>query len=135
MTPPKTYSIFLTLALTFAVISCGSGSGNRQLQSITITPSSATASGNATVQFVATGTYSDGSKVKNLPVLWSIGNPWSLTPIACCVNLSTTGIAQCQGGVGSFSIDATAPADPSMPLSMMNMSSNTVGGTAQLMCD
>jgi hypothetical protein len=105
--------ILLTAALLVFLETSGCG-GNRQLQSITVSP--ATADGQSyprsQVQFTAMGTYSDGSSNSSLNVLWSIGNPFALAPIPCCVSLSATGLAQCAGYTGTLAITATAPATP-----------------------
>src|SRR5258706_10283039 len=88
-------------------------SGNRQLQSITVAPASADAmNSNGEVQFTATGTYSDGSKVSPLTALWTINNPWVLTPVPVGVGVDSAGLGQCTGYVGAVTIFATAPADP-----------------------
>ncbi|HEX3094394.1 MAG TPA: hypothetical protein VHW72_17290 [Candidatus Angelobacter sp.] len=44
------------------------------------------------------------------------------------------GLAQCSGFTGMVTIEATAPMDPSMPLSKMTMMTMNVSGMAQLTC-
>jgi hypothetical protein len=110
-------------------------SGNRQLQSITVAPASADAmNSNGEVQFTATGTYSDGSKVSPLTALWTINSPWVLTPVPIGVSVDSAGLGQCTGYVGTVTIFATAPADPGKPLAKMTMTTKQVSATAQLTC-
>ncbi len=115
------------------LLSCGA---NRQLESITVTPNPGTAAtGGGTVQFTATGAYSDGTSAPLAGVRWSIGNPWILAPLPCCVNISDTGLATCQAGRSSnIPIGATAPADPAMPLGKMSPTTKNVSGSATLIC-
>ena len=60
----------LILLVVVPVLSCGTNHG--PLKSISISPAVATGQS----QFTATGTYSDGSIVSPIVVLWSEGNPW-----------------------------------------------------------
>jgi hypothetical protein len=48
--------------------------------------------------------------------------------------ISGTGMAQCNGIVGVVTIEATAPMDPSMPLTQMNSMMSVVTGRANLTC-
>ncbi len=123
----------LMIITVLTLLSCGA---NRQLESITITPNPGTATtGGGTVQFTATGAYSDGTSAPLTEVRWSIGNPWSLAPLPCCVGLSDTGLATCQAGRSSnIPIVATAPADPAMPLGKMSPTTKNVSGSATLIC-
>jgi hypothetical protein len=100
------------------------------LQSVSISP--ATASGQ--VQFAATGTYSDGSKVTPLTALWSDNNPWVQNNIVPKISLDANGMASCPTVAGTYSIWATAPVDPQIPLSQMGAATLEVHGTAQLTC-
>jgi len=102
----------LLLLFVSSVLSCGSTHG--QLRSITITPASAA----GVAQFTAIGAYSDGSKVSPLTVLWSEGNPWvtnDLVPEE--IVITADGMASCNPVVGTFMVEATAPADPRIPIS------------------
>jgi hypothetical protein len=120
------------ILIALVMLAC---SGNRQLQSSTIAPASADAmSSNGEVQFTATGTYSDGSKVSPLTALWTINSPWVLTPVPVGVSVDSTGLGQCTGYVGTVTIFATAPADPGTPLAKMTMTTKQVSATAQLTC-
>jgi len=96
--------VALLLAGSF-VLSCGSGQG--QLQSITLSPATADAQSypNGMVPFTATGNYLDPSHtVTPQPATWS----------ACSQNIPTTevsvtsaGVAQCASGAsGTYSIYA-----------------------------
>lgn len=123
------FSCGLLLLVVVSVLSCGASHG--QLRSISISP--AAASGQA--QFTATGTYSDGSKVSSLPVLWSEGNPWvssDIGPVGTVVTQS--GLASCNPVVGTFTVVATAPVDPHIPVSQMDLTTPQVHGTARLTC-
>jgi hypothetical protein len=118
-----------------ALVMLACSSGNRQLQSITVAPASADAmNSNGEVQFTATGAYSDGSKVSPLTALWTINNPWVLTPVPGGVSIDSAGLGKCTGYVGTVTIFATAPADPGMPLAKMTMTTRQVSATAQLTC-
>ena len=65
----KSTLILGMLLVSASFSSCGGGvGGHGQLQSISVSPSSPTSS----AQFVATGTFSDGTKVSPLPVNWFI---------------------------------------------------------------
>ena len=128
--------VFLTAALSLlSLVNSGCGS-NRQLRSITVTP--ATADGqnypNSQVQFTATGAYNDGSTNSSLSVRWSIDNPFAPPPLPTGITLSSSGVGQCSGFVGTVTIFATAPVDPSTPISAMTMSTPNVSGSAQLTC-
>ena len=133
MSNPK----LLLLCVPFVVIALmmPACSGDRELQSITVAPASADAmNSNGEVQFTATGTYSDGSKVSPLTALWTINNPWVLTPLPVGVGVDSAGLGQCTGYVGAVTIFATAPADPGTPLAKMTMTTKQVSATAQLTC-
>jgi len=119
----------LVLLFVSSVLSCGNTHG--QLRSITVTPASA--AGQA--QFTASGAYSDGSKISPLPVLWSEGNPWvtnDLVPEEYVITES--GMASCNPVVGTFTVEATAPADPRIPISQMTITTPQVHGTARITC-
>jgi hypothetical protein len=126
-------------AFSLAIISCGGMStmmSNRQLQSITISPSSADAMNfsNGMVHFTAMGRYNMAPMTANTPVLWSLGNPFSSQPIPAGVSIDANGVAQCSGFMGMITIEATSPMDPNMPVSQMNMNTMNVVGMAQLTC-
>lgn len=118
--------------LALALISCGS---TNKLQSISITPATADAKGfpNGKVQYTAAGTYTDGTQVKPLTVLWSPGPPWIMTPWAIQVN--GDGVASCgTSPAGTYPVWAGAPTNASTSVSSMNQSTPMVTATAQLIC-
>ena len=121
------------LLLGFSLLACGSAS---QLESISISPATPTAqdSTSGTVQFTATGTYTDGRAVSPLPVFWGFQPPWQKTPVPGGVNINSNGLAQCTTFKGTIPIVALAPKNPDMPLSAMTMSTPLVGATAKLTC-
>lgn len=119
----------LLLLAVASVFSCASG--HRQLKSISVSP--AVAAGQT--QFTATGIYSDGSKVSTLAVLWSEGNPWVRNEtLPEGIAVSSSGMASCNPVVGTFAVEATAPVDPHIPVSQMDLVTPQVHGTAQLTC-
>lgn len=122
----------LVVVSVASVLGCGS---SRKLKSIIINPATADAQQypGGQVQFTASGTYTDGSKVNPLPVKWSGGQPWTQMP--WIIQLDSNGLASCgnaQSGV--YNVFATAPLDPSSPVSQMNMSTPQLTATAQLTC-
>ena len=121
------------LLLGVCLVGCGSGT---QLEIISISPGSATAldSASGTVQFVATGTYTDRRVVSPLPVFWGEHAPWVEVPARVGVTLSSTGLAQCTTFKGTLPIVAIAPKDPGTPLSMMTIGTPVVMGTSLLTC-
>jgi hypothetical protein len=128
--------LFSILLVSLGLFACGSG-GHQQLTSIAVSPATADAQTfpDGQVQFTATGTFSNSNMAAApVNVLWSIGNPFSKQPIPGGVSLDSNGLAQCTGFVGTVTIWATAPADTSMSLPQMNMTTKNVSGTAQLTC-
>lgn len=119
-------SAFSVIAILLAVAGCGSTS--RQLQSMAISP--ATASGQA--QFVATGHYNQAPlNMSPLPVLWAIYPPGGETG----ATITQGGLAQCEPAAsGTFWVFAWAPADPSIPIGQIETAKQTVVGTAFLTC-
>ena len=115
-------------------LSCG-GIGS-QLESISISPSVASAqdSQKGQVQFVATGTYSDGRVVTPLSVIWGFHAPWIEIPDPGGVSIDSNGLAQCTAFKGTEPIVAIAPANPSVSLQMMNAGTRAVTATAHLTC-
>jgi len=121
-----------TLLVAWLIAACGANHiPNGQLQSVTISPASA--SGQA--EFTATGFYSDGSKVKPLPALWSDNNPWVGNNILPKINVGANGRISCGSApAGPYTIEATAPVDPHVPVSQLGPNTPQVHGTAQLTC-
>jgi hypothetical protein len=131
----------LAVGLLSTIVACSSGMMNsmtvtRQLQSITVSPTSATAQtmANNQVQFSAMGHFNMSPMTGTPQVLWSIGNPFSSMPAPAGVSINANGMAQCSTFVGTVTIQATAPMDPNMPLSQMSMMTSNVAGMAQLTC-
>jgi len=121
----------LAVLIVLPIYMLGCGGSNRQLQSVTISPSTA----NSATQFTATGSYSDGSQVTPLPALWFTIRPWynAANPVQFFI-LDGNGDASCNGNGGTFAVVATAPIDPSFPLSQMSSTTPQVVGTAQFTC-
>jgi hypothetical protein len=140
--------LFLVLsAVLVLTVSCGGTSMSaqgRQLQSITVTPATADAknSPNGMVQFSAMGNFNMAPMTAATPVTWSLGMPMASNPMMpmastsapMTVTISTAGVAQCNGFMGTVSVMATAPMDPSMPVSQMSNMTMNVTGMAQLTC-
>jgi len=126
----------LTAALGLSLLVASGCGSNRQLRSITVTPATADAKNflNSQVQFTAAGTYTDGSTSSSLSVRWSIDNPFFPPPLPTGITLSSSGLAACTGFVGAVTITATAPTDPTMPVTSMTPSMANVTGSAQLTC-
>jgi len=125
-------------AVLLMIVSCGGNTmmmSPRQLQSISVSPTSADAKNSSgMVQFTATGNFSMDPIMAMTPVRWSIGNPFSAQPVPAGVSVDMNGLAQCSGFTGMVTIEATAPMDPNMPLSKMTMTTMNVSGMAQLTC-
>lgn len=122
-------SLFLLIA--FFVLACGSSNMFQStLKSISVTPSTA----NDQAQFTATGTYADGRKVSPLTALWSEGSPWVSSLIAPPgITVDATGFASCNR-TGTYTVEATAPADPHVPLAQIGPTTPQVSGMAQIIC-
>ncbi|MGB9121032.1 MAG: hypothetical protein WCE73_10465 [Candidatus Angelobacter sp.] len=128
-------------AITFLLTaSCGGNSmmmmnSTRQMQSITVTPMTVDPmSSSGMAQFTAMGNFNMSPMSANVPVRWSLGSPFSMQPAPMGVSINANGLAQCSGFMGMITVEATAPMDPSMPLSQMSMNSMNVTGMAQLTC-
>ena len=137
--PSRLIVSLVAVAFSLAIVACGGMNmmmSNRQLQSITVSPTSADAMNfpAGTVHFMATGMYNVAPMSATPPVLWSLGNPFSLQPVPAGVSIDANGMARCTGFVGVVEVDATSPMDPNMPLSKMSMNTMNVIGTAQLTC-
>ncbi len=110
----------------------GCGAGHARLTSITVAPSSATASSSpqGTVGFTATGTFTDHTS-RELHLADGLEWKSSSTVVA---TIDDTGEATCVA-LGSTTITATAPAD--LQITASNGLQNTspkVSGTATLNC-
>jgi hypothetical protein len=136
-------ALHTSLLLVFfglGIAGCGGStmSSPRQLQSLTVTPASADAqaSPGGKVQFTAMGTFSMAPvMVMSPPVLWSIGSPFGSPPATMpAASVDANGLAQCNGFVGKVIVEATAPAEPEIPLLQMTSMTSSVSGTAQMTC-
>lgn len=107
----------------------------RLLAFITVTPASADPMlTNGQVIFTASGTFNTNpTNISPLPgVIWTVDRPaFSGLPDLGRATITQDGFAQCgQGFIGAVKVFATAPADPTFPVSLQNQ---TVG-TATLVC-
>jgi hypothetical protein len=134
-----------SVLLCLGLVACGGNSTltgtvmPTQLQSITVAPQNAMAQNftNKQVQFTATENFNVPSMGMSTPVLWSIGNPFSMDPTQptpAGVSVNANGMATCTTFSGTVMIEATAPQDPNMPLSQMTAMTKNVSGMAQLTC-
>jgi len=132
---------FLLLLWFEGIVCCGGGSMQqplRQLQSITISPASTSVPSGSQAHFTATGNFNQPpNPVTPLDVIWKVT---ALNPSApgcplkgVCIN---DGQTLCNGYTGVATIQATAPADPNIPLNSINgdPSIPIIIGTAQLNC-
>jgi hypothetical protein len=134
MSRPGPVLPFIALFLfVLSMLACGGG--NRQLQSMSISPASASVQ----VQFTAIGTFSGSSKPSAVNALWWTNPPWTfppMTPNVPFITVSSNGLAQCAAGApsGTYPVWAVAPVDPSVPLSQMTMTTKQIVAMAQLTC-
>jgi hypothetical protein len=143
----------LNVLLFFFITGCGGTTAmtsTRVMQSLMVSPAAVDAQNfaNGQVQFTATATFNMAPMtVMSPPVLWSVGNPSFMsaapTPtsnMSMAVapppgpSISANGLAQCNGFTGLVTIEATAPADPNMPISQMSQMTRNVTGMAKLSC-
>jgi hypothetical protein len=159
MAGPATFLLAALTVLSLAMAGCGGTAmmngttSARELQSMTVTPSAADArnSPNGQVQFMATGMFNMApTTVMSMPVMWSVGNPPFMSPTPMPMSMSSSmsgsaaaasgptidgnGLAQCNGFVGIVTIEATAPSNPTIPLSQMNSMMSVVTGRANMTC-
>jgi hypothetical protein len=119
------------LPVCAALILIGCGAGHPNLTSVTVSPSTATASSaaHAQVGYTAQGHFSDGSSRELSQV---DGLSWKTSTTAASVG--STGEATCLSP-GTVTVTATAPEN--LQLTVNNGVTNTspnVSGTAQLVC-
>lgn len=123
---------FALVLIALTMLACGSG--NRQLQSLSISPATASTQ----VQFTAMGTFSGSSHPAAVNALWWANPPWTSPPttVPSVITLSSSGLAQCNSfaPAGTYMIWAVAPVDPRVPLSQVSMTTPQVVATAQLTC-
>lgn len=129
----------LILPVVLAIAACGGNmmmpATTRQLQSITVTPASATAQNTTRqVQFTSMGTFNMAPMTAVPQVVWSIGSPFMPAPMASGVTINQNGLASCSTFSGMVTVQATAPMDPSMSVMQMGTMTNNISGMAQLTC-
>ena len=113
------------------------GCGNTKLSSVSLTPAVADAQNFPVgqVQYAATGTYSNSSKVVPLTnVTWCIGSTTGMCNgnIVTSASVNANGLAQClPGATGTGTVIAGSGGRPSNPDGGHQL---TVFGTAQLTC-
>jgi len=121
------------LFIAAAMVGCGS-TPSSYLQSVAISPSAASGS----VQFVATGTRINGSKVSPVSALWWNSQPWTTNPTtAPAFTVDENGNAVCMSNPvigGTFPVWATAPVNPNTAASQMGSMTPQVVGTATITC-
>jgi hypothetical protein len=128
----------LLVAAAVITIACGSSTSTRTLQSVAVTPATATAQ-NGLFQFSATGFYNESpQKVSPLTATWGACLQQAATTD---VTVSTTGLAQCTPSAsGTYTIWAfdTNPLKPGYgtctAITACGGGCNRVTGTAQLTC-
>src|SRR5713101_6244028 len=127
---------FLWVAITLSLLAM-LGCGNSKLTSVNLTPTAADAQNfpSGQVQFTATGTYSNSSKVVPLTnVTWCIGSATGMCNgnIAAAAFVNGNGLAQClPGATGTATILAGSGGSRPNPDGSRQL---TVFGTAQLTC-
>jgi len=128
----------ILLLLALLTSSCGEGTMDppRMLTAISITPAVARApNGQTQVQFVATGTFTEPPiTVTPLPVSWNFVNtPQTACSANNCAQITSQGVAMCGNlATGSWTINASAPADPKAALNDFGVT--RVSANATLMC-
>jgi len=127
----KYWALILLLPVTSLTLGCGSGSSNRQLQSITI---NSVVSGQQ-IQFVATGTFSaPPTTVTPLPVDWSIGL-FAPPPGSLQYTLTTQPyLFDCSGSGPYLPLSAVAPSDPNAPTTGSRPFAKMVTASASIPC-
>jgi len=131
--------IAILLAAALIMAACGSSSG---LKTLTISPATADAKNfpNGQVQFTAMGSYGGSTQTTTVNALWWDYTPWATpppsadVPVPIAFTLTASGVAQCVGGTGTFTIWATAPANQNIQPSQMNQFTDQLTATAQLTC-
>src|SRR6185312_5513382 len=138
--------LLLAPILMLSVSSCSSSSmmatsGTRQLQSIFVSPQSATAQNftKKQVQFTAMGSY-NMSPMTGVPqqLTWSVSDPSNMMMAPSGVMIDANGMATCITFTGTVTVQASAPMMPGMSISDMGMgmgmTSSNVTGMATLTC-
>jgi len=125
----------LGLLLLAAAGFLGCGAGHANLQSITVSPQSATASSSeGEVGYTATGNFANG---KSRELSQADGLSWKTSPTSAgsaAAEIGSTGDATCSAP-GTITITASAPQNLQFTISNgIQNTSATVSGTATLTC-
>jgi hypothetical protein len=127
------FFLFLLLAAAAIALACGSSNSNHLLQSVSLSP--ATASGSE-VQFTATGFFNTmPSPVTPFTASWGACNLDGSTTTA--VTVSASGLAQCTASSGSYNVWAYGSNPANGTCGAINACGGGCGrvtGTAQLTC-
>jgi hypothetical protein len=129
----------LAITLALASLSCGgSQESNRLLQSVTLSPATATAAPGGQVQFTATGSYSASPYTSTPPSYTQWGVCYQGSPTTE-VTVSSAGVAQCGSSAsGTYSVFAQAPSNSQGPVCNAILACgggcDLVAGDAQLTC-
>lgn len=104
------------LVIVTVLIATGCGSGSRQVQTVTISPTSANAQNftNGLVSFVATGTFSrppSPATLTSQQIVWCIGNTSGVCDPAIpdSPSVNPNGVTQCGSFVGTATVLAGIP--------------------------
>ena len=128
ITQPLLFTVLAFLTLHIAGCSSMNSTTDRRLQTITLTPATATGHDSSTgqISFTATGVFNAApSPVTPLSVSsWQVSDP-------AIASVNDAGIAQCNAGaMGTATVKAMAPSGSDMP----GTTATLVTGTAQLTC-
>jgi hypothetical protein len=142
--PPNKLLSWRFPALVLAAVSLAAGcggtvfvasTGGRLLVAVSVTPASADPSlSNGQIIFTASGTFNTNpTTISPLPgVIWTVDHPaFGGFPDLGRATITQDGFAQCGVGfIGTVKVFATAPADPTLAVSLQNQRV----GTATLVC-
>ena len=132
--------LFFALAVVvpslFTLAACGGGSGATKINSVSITPTTATVPVNTTTQFVATVNLSNSSTTTNTTVTWEVNGVAGGSSTTGTIAPSTTDVqvgiytapAVAPGGTDNGMVDVTAVAtqlDSSTGMTTTTVTSNT----------
>ena len=140
---------FFVCVVSLALVACiACGSGSRQIQSLSVSPSSADAQNypDGRVPFVATGYYNVAPMtVTPLPANWGAASEQVVNGVpvenpTTDVSVDTNGVAQCNtGATGTYAIGAWVPAPTEAECNVIGGPFNfttcpVIFNTAQLTC-
>jgi hypothetical protein len=115
---PLCFALAVVVASFFTLAACGGGSGATKINSISITPTTATVQVNLTTQFVATVSLSNSSTTTNTTVTWQVNGVAGGSSTTGTIVPSTTDVqvgiytapAVAPGGTDNGQVDVTAVA-------------------------